>query len=77
MTKHLPIDVRRTHRDDSLQAMLGAQEPREPNRHVGINQLAVSSIRTAEAMIRRARPIPGTSPARIVAMLQAQAKERS
>ena len=58
-------------------ALLAAQKPQPANRRVGLNQLAVSSIRTAEAMIRRARPVPGTTPAQIVAMLQAQAKERS
>ena len=72
MTKHLSIDVRRTHRDDSLTALLDSQEHREPNRRGGINPLAISSIRTAEAMIKRARPAPGTTPAQIVAMLQAR-----
>jgi hypothetical protein len=42
-----------------------------------MRQLAVDTVATAEAMIRRARPIQGTSPAQIVAMLEAQAKVRS
>jgi hypothetical protein len=92
--RRLPICVRRTYRDDSLQAVLDRQPRRPRNRYsddelarireadagivADLRLLAVDSTRTAEAMIKRARPVPGETPAQMVARLQAAAaKDRS
>jgi hypothetical protein len=64
--RRAPLCVRRTYRDDSLQAVLDRQPSREPNRRI-------DNDRTAEAMLGRARWIPGETPAQVVARLEAMA----